>query len=372
MSLRVDLVDKLARLVTEYCVGIRKGDEVSITGGIEALPLIRSIYREVVARRGYPVIVVLRDEILDEIFYKYAEKDLLEHVSPIEEAIVKTITVSINILSPSHTKYLSDVDPERTKIRSRARYSLHQIFLERSAKGQIRWTVVPYPTRALAQEAGMSMIEYEDFVYRALMLDKEDPVKAWISKAREQDKIALVLSKGREINIEGPGVKLYAQIAGRKWVNDDGKHNMPGGEVFTAPIEDSVEGYIEFDYPAIWRGVEVDGIKLVFKKGEVVESRAIKREDFLRQMLTTDEGARRVGELAFGLNYSITRFTKEILFDEKIGGTMHLALGSSYPETGGRNKSSIHWDMIKNLKKHQVYLDGDLIYENGKFILDVL
>ncbi len=372
MNIKVDLAEKLAKLIAEYCVGIRKGDEVSIAAGIEALPLVRSMYREVVARGGYPVMTILRDEVLDEIFYKYAEKDLLEHISPIEESIVKTISVSIHILSPSHTKHLSGVNPEKVKIRAKARYPLHQIFLERSAKGEIRWTVAPYPTKALAQEASMSMIEYEEFVYKALMLDKEDPVKAWTSKAREQDKIILVLSRGKELVIEGPGVKLYAQIAGRKWINDDGKHNMPGGEVFTAPIEDSVEGYIEFDYPAIWRGVEVDGIRLVFKKGEVIESKATKREDFLKQMLRTDEGARRVGELAFGLNYSITRFTKEILFDEKIGGTMHLALGSSYPETMGRNKSSIHWDMIKSLRKHRVYLDGDLIYENGKFILEVL
>jgi len=365
-------IQKLARLIVEYCVEVRKEDEVVISGGIEALPLIREIYREVLVHGGYPLIVNLRDEVLDEVFYRYAPDYILEYVSPIEKEIMNRINVRISILSPSHTKHLVGIDPEKMKKRSRARFELHKIFLERSARGELRWNLAPYPTRALAQEAGMSIMEFEDFVYRAVMVDRDDPIKAWIEKAREQQKIADFLNRVKELHFIGPGIDLYLRVDGRKWVNDDGKYNMPGGEVFSAPIEDSAEGFVEFDYPAIWRGVEVDGIKLVFKKGVVVEAYARKGEEFLRKMIETDEGSKRIGEVAFGLNYSITRFVREILFDEKIGGTIHLALGSAYPETGGKNQSSIHWDMIKDMKKHRVYADGDLVYENGRFITEIL
>ncbi len=365
-------VSRLARLITEYCVGIREGDEVVLRAGFEALPLVREIYREIVSRGGYPLIVGFSDEVLDEIFYRYARDNVLEYVSPIEKEIYNRVNVFISILSPSHTKHLSNIDPSRISRRSKARFELTRIFMERSARKELRWVVAPYPTRALAQEAGMSLLEYEDFVYRATMVDHEDPVKAWIDKAREQQRIADFLNKVCELRYEGPGIDLYLRVNGRKWINDDGKYNMPGGEVFSAPIEDSVEGYVEFDYPAIWRGREVEGVKLVFRRGVVVEARARRGEDFLRKMLETDEGSRRLGEIAFGLNYGIDRFTKEILFDEKIGGTIHMALGAAYPETGGRNQSSIHWDMIKDMRKHKVYADGDLVYENGRFIKEIL
>ena len=365
-------ISKLAKLIAEYCVSIRPGDEVVISAGLEALPLVRELYREIVSRGGYPLLVSLRDEVLDEIFYRYAKDEVLDHVSPVEKLLAEKVDVSISILAPSHTKHLSSVDPERMARRSRARFELSRIFMERSARGELRWTVAPYPTRAMAQEAGMSILEFEEFVYRATMVDRDDPVAAWREKAREQQKIADMLNKVSELHFKGPGIDFRVSVAGRKWINDDGRNNMPGGEVFTGPVEDTAEGYIEFDYPAIWRGVEVEGVRLVFRRGEVVEATARKGEDFLRRMLQADEGARRLGELAFGLNYNIDRFTKEILFDEKIGGTMHIALGASYPETGGRNQSSIHWDMIRSLWNHKVYADGDLVYENGRFIKDVL
>ncbi len=365
-------VSRLAKLIVEYCVSVRRGDEVLVGAGFEALPLIRELYREVVVHGGYPLIVSIHDEVLDEIFYRYAPDYLLDYISPIEEEIVKRINVRIRILSPSHTKHLIGVEPERIKKRNKARFNLTKIFLERSAKKELRWNVTAYPTRALAQEAGMSIMDYEDFVYRAVMVDRDDPVKAWIEKAREQQRIVDFLNKVSELRYEGPGIDLVLRVDGRKWINDDGKYNMPGGEVFSAPIEDSVEGYVVFDYPAIWRGVEVEGVKLVFRKGVVVEASARRGGEFLKKMLETDEGARRLGEIAFGLNYGITRFTKEILFDEKIGGTIHMALGAAYPETGGLNKSSIHWDMIKDMRKHRVYADGDLVYENGRFIKEIL
>jgi aminopeptidase len=195
-------------------------------------------------------------------------------------------------------------------------------------------------------------------------------VSAWVAQAKKQEKIVALLSKVDELHIVSDNTDLLVKVGERVWINDDGKNNMPGGEVFTAPHEDSIDGFITFEYPAIYRGYEVEGVKLVFKRGEVVEATATKGEEFLKKMLAVDEGARRVGEIAFGLNYDITRFTKEILFDEKIGGTIHVALGAAYLKTGGRNTSSIHWDMVKDMRRGRVYADKDLIYENGHFIKD--
>ncbi len=364
-------LDKFAKLIVDYCVSVKKLDEVLIASTIEAYPLVRELYRAVVERGGYPRFIV-SDEVLQEIFYRYAPRELLEYLSPIDKYIVENIDVRISILSPTHTKPLVGIDPEKMKKRSSALRPLTEIFMKRDAEGSLRWVVTAYPTRAMAQEAGMSPLEFEEFVYHALKLHLEDPISAWVKQAKWQDKIANFLNKASEIRIVAENTNLLIRVEGRKWINDDGKKNMPGGEVFTGPHEDGTEGYIEFTYPAVWRGVEVEGVRLVFKNGAVVEAKARRGEEFLKKMLEVDEGARRLGEAAFGLNYDVTRFTKEILFDEKIGGTIHLALGASYPETGGRNKSAIHWDMVKDMRKGKVYVDGDLVYENGRFIEEVL
>jgi len=365
-------VSKLARLIVDYSVSIKNGDEAVINAGVEAIPLVRELVKYIVERGGYPLMINLSDESITETFYKYAPNDVLKHISIVEKTLLEKVDVSISILSPSHTKPLNTIDPEKIKVRSLARRDLTKIFMERSARKELRWVVAPYPTKALAQEAGMSYIDYVDFVFHATYCDVEDPVRMWSEVAAKQQKIADFLNKVSELRYVGEGVDLYLRVDGRVWINDDGKYNMPGGEVFSAPLEDSVDGYIHFDYPAIWRGVEVSDVKLVFRKGVVVEATAGKGVEFLNKMLETDDGARRVGEIAFGLNENIDRFTREILFDEKIGGTIHIALGASYPETGGKNVSAIHWDMIKDMRKCKVYADGDLVYENGEFIINIL
>ncbi len=365
-------ISNLARLIVEYCIEAGEGDEIIINAGVEAVPLVREIVKNIVMKKAYPLFINLGDETISETFYKYAPREVLEHVSVIEKEITEKVDAMISILSPSHTKSLNTIDPEKIKLRSRARSELTRIFMERSARKELRWVVAPYPTKALAQEAGMSYLDYVDFVFHATHSDEEDPISKWREIAEKQQKIADFLNKISELKYEGPGIDLVLSVEGRTWINDDGKYNMPGGEVFSAPVEDSVEGWVEFDYPAIWRGVEVEGVKLVFKKGVVVEAYARKGEEFLRKMLETDEGAKRLGEIAFGLNYNINRFTREILFDEKLGGTIHMALGAAYPETGGKNVSAIHWDMIKDMGRNRVYGDGDLIYENSRFLLDVL
>jgi len=361
-------VSKLAKLLAEYSVSIKEGDEVLIRSDVEALPLVREIYRETVSRGAYPH-VMLQDSVLEEIFYRYAGEGVLRHLSPIEKFLSEKVDVSISIISSSHTKPLVSVDPEKLRIRRAARAELTEIFMRRQAAGELRWNVTIYPTNALAQEAGMGPIEYEDFVYRACMVDRDDPVNEWKRQAEEQEKVAVFLGKIDELKIISGETNLIMKVGGRKWINDDGKNNMPAGEVFSAPIEDSVDGCVKFDYPAVWGGIEVEGVRLRFERGRVIEARAEKGEEKLKKILETDPGARRLGEVAFGLNRNIQRATKQILFDEKIGGTMHLALGAAYPETGGKNKSSIHWDLILDLKRGKVYGDGDLIYENGRFLI---
>ncbi|MFZ8791992.1 MAG: aminopeptidase [Thermosphaera aggregans] len=362
-------ISKQAEIIVDYSLNLKPGEEVVINASVEAIPLVRELVRKIVEKEAYPLLIRLDEESITEAFYKYAPQNVLTHVSIIEKEIVEKASASISIISPSHTKPLANVDPEKIKTRAQARRELNKIFLERSANGELKWVVTIYPTKALAQEAGMSISEYEDFVFRALYADAENPVAEWTRIGQELSKIAEFLNKVKELRFEGPGINLSLSVEGRRWISDDGKNNMPGGEVFTGPVEESVEGTVEFDYPAIWRGVEVEGVRLVFKNGRVVEASATRGEEFLKKMLNTDEGASRLGEIAFGLNYNINRHTKEILFDEKIGGTIHMALGASYPETGGKNVSSIHWDLIKDMSKSRVYADGVLIYENGRFIV---
>ncbi len=365
-------ISKLAKLIVDYCIEVGKNDEVLVTGRYVSLPLIKEIVKVIVTNGGYPIVFITEEEI-EEVFMKYADKEVLSHISPIEEFIMKTISARVSIMSSTHTRYLSSIDPEKLRIRSAARRKLTEIFMRRDMEGTLRWCVAPFPTKALAQEAEMSLIDYEEFVYKACMVDREDPVNEWKKFSEELREIEeKLLSKADEIRLVAEDTDLIVKVGGRKWIVDDGKKNMPGGEIFTGPIEDSVEGTIRFTYPAIWRGIIVEDVKLEFKRGKVVNARASRGEEYLKKILETDEGAKRVGEFAFGLNYNITKFTKTILFDEKIGGTIHMALGAGYPITGSKNISAIHWDMIKDMRRGEVYIDGDLVYKNGKFIKDVI
>jgi|UniRef100_A0A7J3SMT5 aminopeptidase len=363
--------EKFATLLVNYCIGVKPLSEISISSTIAAMPLITEIFKKVVDAGGYPRIVISNEE-LNEYFYRYAPPELLEYLSPIDKFIMENISGMIRIIAPTHSKPLINVDPERIRKVALASKPLSDIMLKRDASGTLRWTVTAYPTNSMAQEAGFSPLEWREFVFRAVKLFSEDPVLEWTKQAAQQEKVALFLKKAKEIRVLADDTDLYLRFDGRIWVNDDGKNNMPGGEVFSSPIEDSAEGYITYSYPAIWRGVEVKGIRLNFKKGEVIEASAEKGEEFLKKMIATDDGAKRIGEFAFGLNYDIDRFTREILFDEKIGGTIHLALGSAYIQTGGKNFSSIHWDMIKDMRKGKIYVDGDLVYENGAFIKGII
>lgn len=265
---------------------------------------------------------------------------------------------------------LTNVDASKMKLRSRGRRELIDIFERRMASGELKWCGTLYPTQANAQEASMSLEEYEDFVYGAGYIDTENPIEKWQEVKKEQDRICKILDTKKELRIVSKDTDIKMSIEGRKWVNCCGDQNFPDGEVFTSPVEDSVEGYIRFSFPGIYAGREIEDIRLRFEKGKVVEATAAKGEDLLLQLLDTDEGARFLGEVAVGTNYGIKRFTKNMLFDEKIGGTVHLAIGRGFPEAGSKNSSAIHWDMLCDMREGgEIYADGELIYKDGKFLI---
>lgn len=361
------MLSKLANIITGYSVEIKEGDLVMVQSSILSAPLIEKIYENLIMK-GANVEIKLEPENISDIYFKYASEKQLKYVSPVRKYSIEKIDIFISIWADYNTKNMNNVDPGRMATRVAANAELNKIFMEREAKGELQWTLAPYPTQAMAQEAGMSLIEYRDFVYGTLFLDKDNPIEEWKKLSVKQEKVADYLNKKSELRFVGEDTDLTLSTEGRKWINCDGKKNLPDGEVFTGPIEDSANGKIRFTYPGIYMGKEIEDIKLTFKDGKVIDAKAAKGEDLLKKLLEID-GAKRIGEIAIGTNYGVQRFTKNMLFDEKMGGTMHLALGRAIPESGGKNFSSIHWDILKDMKNGKIYADGEVFYENGKFLI---
>ena len=364
-------IEKLAQTLVDYSVAVREGDRVLINGSVLAEPLLKEIYAKVLQAGGHPLMMVSLPDT-EEIFFRYASDEQLKHVPKPLELVMETYDVRISVIAESNTKTLSNVEPGKIVLQQRARTELMRTFMRRSAAGELRWTVALFPTNAFAQDAEMSLSEYEDFVYNACLPDMDDPVGYWQQFSARQEKIVSWLKGKTNLHIKGPETDLRLSIAGRSFVNCDGHYNMPDGEIFTGPVEDSIEGNVYFSYPSIYRGREVIGVRLWFEQSKVVKASADKNEDFLLQTLDTDAGSHFVGEFAIGTSQSITRFTREILFDEKIGGSFHMALGAGYPETGSKNESAIHWDMICDLRKGgEIWVDNERFYQNGKFMIDI-
>lgn len=363
--------EKLAGLLVNYSVAVRPGDRVAINGSATSEPLLKSIYAEVLKAGGHPFMLVSLPGT-EEVLYKYASDEQLRHVATPSKLIMETYDVRISIIGDENTRALSGVSPDKIVRRNRAFTELRKTLMERAAKGELRWTLALYPTNAYAQDAEMSLTDYEDFVYGACLPDINDPVGYWQGFSNRQKKVIDWL-KGRErVHVIGSETDLSLSIASRPFINCDGHHNMPDGEVYTGPVEDSVSGHVYFSYPAIYGGREVTGVRLWFEDGRVVKASAEKNEDFLFKTLDTDEGSRRVGEFAIGTNDGINRFTRQILFDEKTGGSFHMALGAGYPESGSKNESAIHWDMICDLRRGgEIRVDNDLLYKNGKFTIEL-
>jgi aminopeptidase len=361
-------IQKLADLLVDYSVQLKPRDIVAINGEAIAAPLIREIYRAALKRGAFAICDVVLDSI-QEIFYAEANDDQLRWLSPLAMNKVRRIDASIGVWADENTKGLSNVDPKRMAIAAAARKPISKLFMQRAAEGKLRWVGTQWPCHASAQDAEMSLEEYEDFVYDAGYLNEPNPTKIWRQISKRQQSLVEFLNKRSTFRIVAEDTDLTFSIKGHKWINCDGRMNFPDGEVFTGPVIDSVNGHIKYSFPAVHGGREVDGVRLTFEKGKVVKAEANKGQEFLRAMIAMDKGSCYLGEAAFGTNYNVKRYTKNTLFDEKIGGTIHLALGAGYPETGNKNESGLHWDMVCDLRKGgEIYADGDLIQKSGRFL----
>ncbi len=364
-------IEKMAQILIDYSMNVQPGDRVAIIASVLAEPLVSALYELTLERGGHPHLLL--DFVgQDESFFAHAKDEQLDFVPLFHKMAFEQFEVLIKIRSEANTRALSNVDAQRQSRRQRGLASLLQAQMSRGAEGTLRWMSTLYPTAAYAMEAEMGLQEYQHFVFRACHADEEtlDPVAFWQGVQREQERIVSLLEGHDRVSLQGPNVELNLSIRGRKFRNASGQNNLPDGEIYTAPVEDSVNGWVRFTYPAIYLGRMVEGVELIFEQGRVVRASAEKNQEFLLEMLNIDAGARYLGEFAIGTNFEIDRFTRNILFDEKIGGSFHLALGAGYPETGSLNKSVIHWDMICDLRKDsQILVDGELIYRNGRFIV---
>ncbi len=360
-------VENLAKVIVEYCLSVKPKDRVAIKGSTPGEPLMLAIQREVLRAGGYPHLFA---SFPGEEYIRFSESndDQLDYISPIMKMVLEEFECLASLHSMTNTRGLTNIDPAKHSRVAKAQAALMQRYMKRAAVGEFNWVGTMFPTNAYAQDAEMSLAEFENFVYSAMYVDTDDPVNEWRRIHEEQQRYVDWLSGKDEVVVKGPNVDLKLSIKDRKFINSDGKTNMPSGEIFTGPVEDSVEGWVRFTYPAIRLGREVEGIELKLEKGKVVEATAEKNEAFLLEMLDVDDGARYVGEFAIGTNKRINRFIKNMLFDEKTGGTIHMALGAGYPQTGSVNKSGIHWDMICDMRDGgQIFIDGELFYESGEF-----
>jgi aminopeptidase len=363
-----DRVERLARVLVEYSTDVQPGQLVLIEGQPAAAPLARALYRRVLEAGAHPEPRIMLDETAEVLLGNGSDAQL-DWVNPARLEDYERADVRIAFEAATNTRALTGVDPVRVARAGKAREPLRNRFFERSARGELRWTITVYPTSAAAQDAEMSLPEYEEFVFGAGRIDAEDPVDDWQAFGAELRKLAGWLGEKHQIRVVADGTDLTLGVEGRTWIPCDGKENFPDGEVFTGPVETTVDGEIRFTYPASFQGRMVEDLRLRFSGGEVVEATAARGQDFLDGMLGMDAGARRAGEFAFGMNEAITEFTRNTLFDEKIGGTVHLALGKGYPESGSENQSALHWDLVCDLRSEsEVYADGELVYRGGRFL----
>ncbi len=365
-------IENLAKILVHYSTKVKKGEQVMIRGyplDPIATPLLAEIYREVLRAGGHPHIEVDLEGI-QYIFLTEAADFQLLHPDPVAKMVAEQFDVDIRIGSNTNTRALTNAKPEASKLALRAGKETSDTFFRRTSTGQLRFVVSRYPTQAYAQDAEMSLEEFSNFFYHVAFADLTDPIARYEAIRVEQDRLIRWLAGKKQVKITGSGIDLEMSIEDRKFVNCCGLVNVPDGEIFTGPVENSVNGHVRYSFPCIWQGVEVTGVELNFEHGKVVKARADKNEAFLLSVLETDAGARFLGELGIGTNFEINRFTKNMLFDEKIGGTIHLAIGMGYPETGSTNHSSVHWDMLYDMRDGgKIIVDDALFYDSGKFMI---
>ena len=366
-------IEKFAHVLVDHSARIQPGDRVAIEATLAAEPLVRELYAQIMERGGHPhLLLSLPDQ--DDIFYTHAKEEQLDFMPAFQKLAYDQFESRIRILSATNTRSLTNVDPARQQRRQKALAPILEAQIRRGAEGVFKWVTTLFPTEAYAMEAELNLREYENFVFRASHADQDDPITYWRNVEKQQQKAVDWLEKRNQVVLRGTNVDLTLSIKGRKFDNSFGVYNMPDGEIFTGPVEESVNGWVRFTYPALYSsstggGVLVEGVELTFSNGRVEQAKADKNQDFLLKMLESDPGARYLGEFAIGTNVDIDRFTRNILFDEKLGGTFHIALGAGYPETGSKNHSMIHWDMICDMRKDsEILVDGDTFYRNGEFV----
>jgi len=361
--------DALAQILVRYSTKVKEGDVCVIQGSTTCEPLVQSVYEEILRAGGLPIMQLSTEEAASA-FYRLASEDQLTWIPPPSEWAAENADVRIAIMADANARALSQADPKKQALSQQARKGLMETSMKRSAAGEYRWALTLFPTHAYASEAGMSLSEYEDFYYGACLATDGDPVTAWERQSDQVNRLAAWMADKEEVHVTAPGTDIKLGVAGRTWIPCAGSHNMPDGEFFTGPVEDSVEGEVAFSFPTTYSGREVAEVRFRFQAGKVVDASAERGEEFLIEMLDSDEGARRLGELGIGTNYGITTGTKEILLDEKIGGTAHMAIGMSYPETGGINSSAVHWDMICDLRQGgSIKVDGEELQRDGRFLV---
>ncbi|RLD08332.1 MAG: aminopeptidase [Chloroflexota bacterium] len=359
---------KLAHILVNHSARIQPGDRVAIEATIAAEPLVRELYIEILKQGGHPYLLLDFAEQTKELFTFGNEKQI-SCVNELRQFSYENFESRIRIHSLTNVHALSDFSPEKQAQHQKGAAPIIATQMKRGATGDFKWVSTLFPTLAYAEEAGMGLREYEDFVYRACHADESDPIAYWENLKNEQHESANIFNGHKTVKLNGPNIDITLSIEGRTFINSYGIHNMPDGEVFTGPVENSANGWVRYTYPAIYNGVIVEGIELNFEDGKVIKATAEKNEAFLHKMLDSDEGSRYLGEFAVGTNFQIDTFTGNILFDEKIGGTIHMALGAGYPQTGSVNKSMIHWDMICDMRSDsEIQVDGEVIYKDGDFV----
>jgi aminopeptidase len=367
--MRDSRAEALAQILVRYSTRVGKGDVCVIQSTAAAEVLVQAVYEEVLRAGGLPIMQLSTDGA-QAAFFDLASDEQLDWIPPTSEWVAENADARIAIMADVNARELSRSDPKKQARVSRARHGLMETSMKRSAAGEYRWALTLFPTHAYASEAGMSLSAYEDFYYSACLALDGDPVTAWQRQSDEVRRLTEWIQGKEEVRIRAEGTDITLGVAGRNWIPCVGEHNMPDGEFFTGPVEDAVNGEISFSFPASYGGRTVSGVCLRFEDGKVVDARAEQGEEFLLEMLDTDDGARRLGELGIGTNFGIATGTKEILLDEKIGGTVHMAVGMAYPESGGTNSSAVHWDMVCDLRRGgSITVDGTELQRDGRFLV---
>lgn len=361
--------EKMAKVLVNYSLKIKRGDLFLIQGKYMTMPLMKEVYKEALSAGSHPVIRIVPEGI-EQLFYNHASDEQFEYQNPLNQYEAEKINALLTIWGDYNTRDMTGIDPEKIKRLRRAREKQLNTLHSRIDSKEIKWCGTQFPTQADAQEASMSLDEYEEFIFNACMLNYDNPTAEWERIRDEQQRLVKWLGEKSEFIVKAEDTDLRITTGRRKWVNCCGDENFPDGEVFTSPVENSVDGHIRFSFPGIYNGREVEDIRLTFKEGKVVDAGAKRGEELLASLLDTDEGSRYVGEFAIGTNYEINKFTKNMLFDEKIGGTVHLALGRGFVESGSKNNSLIHWDMLCDMRRGgEIYADGELFYKDGKLLI---